>query len=211
MITKLLPYIGWILAIGLGIIEFKQCSGSKFADTTKGDTIFIHSKDEHLKDSAEIVRLGSLYATWRNKYDSLYSSFVLVRGKIVKSGSKIQELIDSNNLYRSKLDTLSQITNCEELASQDSVLLELLSQASIELDSLSSSHKKEREASDSALLACKSDNTQLSFAISDLRHEYEQAVANENKAVKKAKLNNVFAKIGNFAAIILAGALILKK
>jgi len=216
---KILPYLGWIVAIILGVLLFlKSCNGSeddlikKITEQAKIiDSTTKKSLETHVSDSLKANTFFELAAFWQNKYDSLHNSYRQTETKVIASAHKVKSLSDSVRYYRMKNDTLNQLTQIGDLLDEDSVLLVLLNVAKIQIDSLHSVHVNEMQAKDSTIITLMSDNTQLAFNLSDCRSEYSQLAALTTKELKKAKTNKLWNKILAVTTAIFAATTIFKK
>ena len=209
---KFAQWAGWIIALIFIFLYYKSCQAPKQVVTTsKGDSILVHVIEKDKQDSINAEKFFNLYSFWRNKYDSLYSSFAIKEQQVISSAGKVKNLSDSIRYYKKINDTLKELTTIGDLLDEDSVLLEILAQAKIQIDSLQTVHTGEQSAADSTIFEMSKEIFNLKSALFQLHTEYSAVVADENKMIKKVKTNSIWAKVTTITTAILSSILILKK
>jgi hypothetical protein len=207
-------YVILIIALGLAlgfVLFYKGCKQGKPIDVAPVDHRIDSILKLRVKDSVKIDMLQDRAYYWMNRYDSLHNAFTNTENKIIASANKVRVISDSLKYYRKENDTLKQLTQIGDLLDEDSILLSLLDHAKIEIDSLHESHVQESTIKDSIILDLRSEITQLGFALSDCKHEFDEAAVKYNKELSKAKTNKLLTKVLAVTTAIFITTTLIKK
>jgi hypothetical protein len=208
---KFAQWAGWIVAAVFVFLYFKSCQAPpQVVTTAKGDSTITQALRNDSIHSAIAATYFGYYTFWRNKYDSLYESLSQKENQIANSANKIKTLIDSFKYYKSVNDTLLQLKSCGELIQQDSIMINLLFAAKVELDSAHAAHQREQEAADSTLYEKNKQIDGLKTSLFQLHVDYTNVVNEENVYIKKAKTASLWVKILGVTTAIFGAKSIIK-
>jgi len=180
-------------------------------DNHKSDSI------QHLSDSILKIKNDQIEAFNKKavvdslKTDSLNKHIAnLEKFKAIITDS-IKSLISQNRYYKSKLDTLGQLTTCGEIIDQVQVLFDSLDIEKAQNASLRNSYESQLSVRDAIINNLYSQLDSLKASFLALKADYEALVKADRKTIKKASFDALMTKIATIAGAILAIFAVLKK
>ena len=215
--NKILAITTIILAFALIFMCWRSCT--KKAVTIQENNI---QMEQHQKDSIDLA-IDSILAAknaeknvllqkaiiWEYKYDSVIAAQKNIRGLISARELTIQGLLYTLDSVRK--DTAVSLVDCRELQGEVYTLLNLTDQLENNIDTANESCQARLEFKDSVINNLQAQLADLRVSFELLTKEYNKAIANERKFVKKVKIADLFTKIATVAAAIISVVTILKK
>jgi hypothetical protein len=180
-------------------------------DNHKSDSIqkVLDSSQKQWDSIAAFLNKRITEADERN--DNIWQKWVHAETARQKITDSLQKLIAQNSDFKKQLDTLGQLTTCDEIITQVQILFDTLAVQRKIIDSLRSTHADQLALKDSVIVGQQNQIEGLRQAFLALKGDYEALVKADRKTLKKAAFQDVVSKISIIAAGILAITLAIKK